>query len=76
MKKFIHVLLTCIIITVFYTGCKTFDPADYIIEGQPDECNDFYIIAAVYYKGEFKDFSFPALVYQDCKAARARKAAK
>ena len=74
MRKSIHVILICLIIAVFYTGCKNFEPI--IIEGQPDECNDFYIIAAVYYKGEFKDFSFPALVYQDCKAARARKAAK
>ena len=72
MKKFIHVFLTCLILSGFYTGCKTFDPNDYIVAGQPDECNDFYIIAAVYYKGEFKDFSFPALVYQDCKLARAK----
>jgi hypothetical protein len=72
MKKFIHVFMMCLILSGFYTGCKTFDPNDYIVAGQPDECNDFYIIAAVYYKGEFKDFSFPALVYQDCKLARAK----
>jgi hypothetical protein len=73
MKKFIHVFMMCLILSGFYTGCKTFDPNDYIVAGQPDECNDFYIIAAVYYKGEFKDFSFPALVYQDCKTARAKR---
>jgi hypothetical protein len=73
MKKFIHVFMICLILSGFYTGCKTFDPNDYIVAGQPDECNDFYIIAAVYYKGEFKDFSFPALVYQDCKTARAKR---
>jgi hypothetical protein len=73
MKKFIHVFMICLILSGFYTGCKTFDPNDYIVAGQPDECNDFYIIAAVYYKGEFKDFSFPALVYQDCKLARAKR---
>jgi hypothetical protein len=73
MKKFIHVFMMCLILSGFYTGCKTFDPNDYIVAGQPDECNDFYIIAAVYYKGEFKDFSFPALVYQDCKLARAKR---
>jgi hypothetical protein len=72
MKKFIHVFMICLILSGFYTGCRTFDPNDYIVAGQPDECNDFYIIAAVYYKGEFKDFSFPALVYQDCKLARAK----
>ena len=72
MKKFIHVFIICLILSGFYTGCKTFDPNDYIVAGQPDECNDFYIIAAVYYKGEFKDFSFPALVYQDCKLARSK----
>lgn len=73
MKKFMHVFFTCIFIMLFYTGCKTFNPNDYVIPGQPDECNDFYIIAAIYYKCEFKDFSFPALVYQDCKLARAKQ---
>jgi outer membrane PBP1 activator LpoA protein len=73
MKKFIHVFLICLILSGFYTGCKTFDPNDYIVAGQPDECNDFYIVIAAYYKNDQKDFAFPALMWQECKTARAKK---
>jgi hypothetical protein len=55
------------------SGCKTFDMQDYVIEGQPDECNDYYITIGAYAHSENKDFAFPATLYEGCKTARASK---
>lgn len=52
------------------SGCKSFSPV--IVEGQPDECNDFYSILK-YYSVEGKDSAFVGTVYNECKLARAEK---
>jgi hypothetical protein len=67
MKKFIHVLITCIFISVFYTGCASFEPV--IIPGQPDECNDFYTVMQ-YYSVQSGDSAFVGTVYEKCNQAR------
>lgn len=58
---------------VLCTGCRSVEMSDYIITGQPDECNDYYITLAVYYKNGGKDFAFPATIYEKCTQARARE---
>lgn len=73
MKKFIQVFLTCIFFAVFCTGCKTIELSDYIVPGQPDECNDYYITLAVYFKSSNKDFAFPATIYDKCSNARKER---
>ena len=67
MRKSIHVILICLIIAIFFTGCKNFEPI--IIPGQPDECNDFYSVMQ-YYSVEGKDSAFLGTVYNECKLAR------
>lgn len=67
MRKSIHVILICLIIALFFTGCKNFEPI--IIPGQPDECNDFYSVMQ-YYSVEGKDSAFLGTVYNECKLAR------
>lgn len=67
MKKYIHVILICLI-TFFY--CKNFEPI--IIKGQPDECNDFYSVMQ-YYSVEGKDSAFLGTVYNECKIARQER---
>ena len=67
MIKSIHVILICLIIALFFTGCKNFEPI--IIPGQPDECNDFYSVMQ-YYSVEGKDSAFLGTVYNECKLAR------
>ena len=67
------VILFCLSIAgnVFLlSGCKSFEPV--IMEGQPDECNDFYSILK-YYSVEGKDSAFVGTVYNECKIARAEK---
>ena len=51
----------------FLSGCKTFEPV--IIEGQPDECNDFYSILK-YYSVQGGDSAFVGTVYGNCTTAR------
>lgn len=53
---------------LFLTGCKSFDPV--VIQGQPDECNDFYSVLK-YYSVEGKDSAFVGTVYNECKTARS-----
>jgi hypothetical protein len=67
MRKFIHVIFICIIFTVFYTGCKSFEPV--IIPGQPDECNDFYTVMQ-YYSVQGGDSAFVGTVFEKCVQAR------
>lgn len=59
-------------VIVFSTmGCKTFKPV--IVEGQPDECNDYYTTLAYYYSLNSKDGAFVGTVYNECKSARTEK---
>lgn len=66
MRKFV----TCIILIVFLTGCKSFEPV--IIPGQPDECNDFYSVLQ-YYSVNGHDSAFVGTVYEKCSQARKDK---
>ena len=62
-----QIILIGFLIAVIFTGCKSFEPI--IIEGQPDECNDFYSVMQ-YYSVEGKDSAFLGTVYNECKKAR------
>ena len=53
--------------TAVHLGCKTFKPV--IIEGQPDDCNDFYSVLQ-YYSVHGKDSAFVGTVYTNCVGAR------
>jgi hypothetical protein len=66
MRKFV----TCIILIVFLTGCKSFEPI--IIPNQPDECNDFYNVLK-YYSVQGGDSAFVGTVYEKCSQARKDK---
>lgn len=50
------------------SGCKSFDPV--VVQGQPDECNDFYSVLK-YYSVEGKDSAFVGTVFNECKIARS-----
>lgn len=67
------IILMCISVIgniILLSGCKTFEPV--IIDGQPDECNDFYTVMK-YYSVEGKDSAFVGTVYNECKTARTEK---
>lgn len=55
---------------MFLLSCKTFSPEKYIREGQPDECNDSYIVMGFYATVEKSDSAFIGTVYNECKVAR------
>ncbi len=57
-------------------SCRSFKPV--VIDGQCDECNDFYTVLAYYYASNNGDSAFVGTVYNECKNARAqiRKAEK
>ena len=59
-------------IIVFTVGCNTFKVIQ--VEGQPDECNDFYTVM-MFYAEQSKgkgggDSAFIGTVYNECKTAR------
>lgn len=66
MRKF----LICIIILIFFTGCKSFKRVN--AENQPDECNDFYYVLE-YYSVQGGDSAFVGTVYEKCSQARRDK---
>ena len=66
MRKF----LICIIILIFFTGCKSFKRVN--VENQPDECNDFYYVLE-YYSVQGGDSAFVGTVYEKCSQARKDK---
>lgn len=66
MKKIIFMMI--IFSAFIFVSCKNFDPI--VIQGQPDECNDFYSVLKYYVKNG-ADSAFVGTVYQECKAARA-----
>lgn len=69
MRKIIMILLVITLASfAACSGCKSFEPVT--IEGQPDECNDFYSVLRYYVKGG-ADSAFVGTVYQECKAARS-----
>jgi len=69
----IVMLILSLIGNGFQLGCKSFNPKDYVIEGQPDECNDYYITLGAYANGDGKDFAFPAVLWTECNAKREAK---
>lgn len=76
MKKiFLSVLSTGLIVSavsiLLFSKCTTFKPIQ--VEGQPDECNDWYTIIAYDIKKNNKDGAFQALIYEECKKARKEK---
>lgn len=52
-------------------GCKSFDPVQ--VKGEVSECNDFYTVLKYNVKAENRDGAFAAVVYEQCKQARAQK---
>ena len=48
-------------------SCCNFKPV--VVEGQPDECNDFYTVLR-YYAKEGRDSAFVGVVYNECRTAR------
>lgn len=67
MKKII-ILLFIIIFSA--SGCKSFKRVN--IEGQPDECKDFYLVME-YYSVQGGDSAFVGTVYEKCVQARKDK---
>ena len=68
IKMLIPFIVGLVISAGAVMSCKSFDVIQ--IEGQPDECNDFYTVMK-YYSVEGKDSAFVGTVYQECKSARA-----
>lgn len=67
MKKIIILCLFLILVV----SCKTYKPIT--IQGQPDECNDFYSVMSYYYSLDKIDSAFVGTVYNECKQARTEK---
>ena len=63
--------ITLVFVVPMLTGCKSFKPI--IVEGQPDECNDFYSVLSFYTKQDKGDAAFVGIVYSECKEARGQK---
>ena len=72
IKIIISIAIYALIATgaAVHLGCKTFKPV--IIEGQPDECNDFYSVLQ-YYSVQGGDSAFVGTVYEKCATARRDK---
>lgn len=66
----IGIAITIFFVALMFTGCKSFNPIT--LEGQPDECNDFYSILRYYTTADKGDSAFIGIVYNECKAARAQ----
>lgn len=67
MKKILFFIL---IISLLLTSCKSFKRVD--LEGQPDECKDFYLVME-YYSVQGGDSAFVGTVYEKCVQARKDK---
>lgn len=66
MKKLLFILLVFILLT----SCKSFKRVN--LEGQPDECKDFYLVME-YYSVQGGDSAFVGTVYEKCTQARKDK---
>jgi hypothetical protein len=63
------IIIALIFIFIFFIGCRNFDIVN--IEGQPDECNDFYTVMKYYAAAGQGDSAFVGTVYNECRTARA-----
>ena len=76
MKKWIVIIggivysMFIVAVVVTMVGCKSFEPVQ--VEGQPDECNDFYTVMQ-YYSVQGGDSAFVGTVYEKCLQARKEK---
>lgn len=68
--------LVLALMVLAFVGCKSFKPV--VIQGQPDECNDFYSVLGYYTTADKGDSAFIGTVYNECKNARSesRKAVR
>lgn len=64
MKKILFFML---IISLLLSSCKSFKRVN--LEGQPDECKDFYLVME-YYSVQGGDSAFIGTVYEKCVQAR------
>lgn len=67
MKKILFFML---IISLLLSSCKSFKRVN--LEGQPDECKDFYLVME-YYSVQGGDSAFVGTVYEKCVQARKDK---
>ena len=73
MKKWLVIIggifygMFIVAVVVTMIGCKSFEPVQ--VEGQPDECNDFYTVMQ-YYSVQGGDSAFVGTVYEKCLQAR------
>jgi len=66
-------LLTILACSLILTSCNSFERVD--MEGQPDECKDFYYVLE-YYSVQGGDSAFIGTVYEKCCTARKNNMAK
>lgn len=64
MKKILFFML---IISLLLSSCKSFKRVN--LEGQPDECKDFYLVME-YYSVQGGDSAFVGTVFEKCVQAR------